>query len=800
MGDISTAGRSWLRDAVAPGSATHNDPDKAQGRSVFDLIDLRVGQQQTALDGLKLGQTASTVAFGTLAELLAFVSPAANARGEVYADGSSNGVYRKTGAAGVAGWTKISDLAVTALDADLTFQANKLDFTTSRSFSLRQPLIVQRDVSGAPLLLISGGYAFREDLGYQPIAPETATGNDGQAYFRQELSALPDAVRFHMWDFVEAEPIINGLGPSPVPGYDYGAIATSIGLRLTSDLPIVGEDYGGLTRNVARFTTDAARAPWRYWTTQPVAFTEASILSRGVLVGAADPVNRIAAIGDQVPAEFVGFPNCFFRCLVETDTDDDFGAPKYFVFNVAGANEGGGLLALETRLSARAAIFSLRAPYLGVQPLGSWLVGVDTNATSANVIVGGVQAGFDRVPVAWVDWWDRAGADASATKALGLDADPDLVVPDSLYVWANQPTPLYLRHALPELPDAEAVRFSVSALPASGGGPVVASGSDAVPLALAAGDHAGELLMRKPQQPRTVWRRAVSIKAVSGGSGPPRVLMIGDSLTNRFLPEAVALRLIRAGFTPSMVGTIENFHHGVTAYMGEGREGRGFGQYIYKVAGEACVPLDVGDEAEYLALGTVAKMGINPFIRAATGGDDPDHVFNGHIFDLAHYLTRFAFDAPDAVVIQLGQNDASSAAYEDVLDGLRVMYERIRADFPTLPIAFSVYGVAKSGSLPERWRDINHRHIVRPTAAFVRRQGDTNLTFLASYLRQSPDAGWPFLAASTDPTTGLDWAAIDNTSSATSNGVTYGLGGDVHPLDLNVQLAADQIAAWIASL
>lgn len=802
MGEISTAGRIWLRDAVAPGSATANDPEKAQGRGVFDLIDAKDIQKQAALDALKLGQTASTVAFATLAELLAFVSPAQNTRGEVYADPTpaENGVYRKTGAAGSAGWTRISDLAVTELDNRVTYEANRQDFTASRAISLRRPLIVQRDAGGAPVLMIAPGYAYRDDLGYQPISPATATGNFGQGYFRQDLSVLSDAVRFHMWDFVEAKPIVNGVGPTPVPGYDYAPIASSVGGRLTSALPIVGEDYGGLTRNVARFTADASRAPWRFWSSQTATFTDAMITARGYLMGVTDPTNNIAAVGDQLPAEYVGWPACFFRCVVQTDTDDDFGTPKYFFFNGSGGAEGGAEMALEVRLSARAAIFSARVMYAGAQPLASWLVGVDTNATTAEVIVGGVQAGFDRSSVSWVDWWDRAGADASATKALGLDADPDLVASDTLYVWADQPTTLYPRNGLPELPDAEAVRFAVSAVDNAQGRTIIASGSESLTLTGAAGAYVGELLMRKPQQPRAVWRRPVTIKAVASGGGSRRVLMIGDSLTNRFLPEAVARRLISAGFAPEMIGTIENFHRGATVYMAEGREGRSFGQYIYKVAGPACVPLATGGEADYLALGTVAKMGVNPFIRPAVGGDDPAHVFNGYTFDLDHYLTRFGFDAPDAVVIQLGQNDTAAYAWTDIEDGLRVMHERIRSDFPDLPVAFSVYGVAKSGSLPERWRDINHRRIVRPTAAYVRDRADPNLTLIASYLRQSPDAGWPFLASSTDAETGLDWTAIDNTSSATSNGVTYGLGGDVHPLDANVQLAADQIAAWVASL
>lgn len=64
MGDISAAGRSWLRDAVAPGSSAANEPDKGEGRAVLDLIDVRIS-------GLTAGGVASGDTYETVSDLFA---------------------------------------------------------------------------------------------------------------------------------------------------------------------------------------------------------------------------------------------------------------------------------------------------------------------------------------------------------------------------------------------------------------------------------------------------------------------------------------------------------------------------------------------------------------------------------------------------------------------------------------------------------------------------------------------------------------------------------------------------------
>ena len=791
--------RATFRDYEVEGvpSAGPHEPDKA---AIRDKLVAVVNEVELAQD---LASTAgTTIAVATRSELLALSGPfETKARAEVRADPAGdvtngNGVYNYSGAA----WVWLSPLMPVSVSAQFAYQNNKLDFTASQSLTFAGALIVQRDYDGSRRLMIGAGYAYRSDLGFQPFDPAGVGGNFGQAYVSQPVNLAAEAVQFHMWDFTTGAFILNGAGPDPVPGYDHALVGVSSAGRVTSAHRVVGDGHGEAAANVAGFTTNAQTAPWIYWTTQAATFSEAAITARGLVAGVADPTNKIAAVGDRVPAENVGWPHCFFRVWVQTDTDDDFGSPRYYFRGEALEDRGGGVMALETRLSARAAIYSVRVPYVNPDgPLGAYLVGVDTNGTAAQIVCGGVQAAFGPGPIDWVDWYDRAGAVKPALDALAQDVDPGFVLPERLFVWADQDTTLYLRNSLPDLPDSEAARF---ALTATGDGAVlVASGGEHVVIHQPeAGTYSGHVMLRKPAQPRGVWWSPLTVDVVAHGSGAPKVLMIGDSLTNRFLPEAVARRLQRAGYTPEMIGTIPAFYRGSTAYMAEGREGRSFGQYTYQVAGAACVPLDPGAEAYYLGLTPIQRMGVNPFLRPATGSDDPDHVFNGYVFDLEHYLTRFGLSVPDAIIIQLGENDVGSGSFATIASGLRVLYERIRATHPTVAIAFSTYAVAKHGSMADRWARINHPYIVRATEAFVRSRAVTDpaVVYLPSYIRQSPDAGWP---VTQDAIAGsVRWGSIDNVSSAVVNGVTYGLGGDVHPLDPNVQLAADQMAAWIASL
>lgn len=98
--------------------------------------------------------------------------------------------------------------------------------------------------------------------------------------------------------------------------------------------------------------------------------------------------------------------------------------------------------------------------------------------------------------------------------------------------------------------------------------------------------------------------------------------------------------------------------------------------------------------AEYLAMSTSPsdfgeRWRYNPFIRPATGGDPSERVFNGYIFDLDFYLTRFSLADPDFVLIALGVNDILSAEpTANIMTALTVIYDQVRAALPGVPVAF----------------------------------------------------------------------------------------------------------------
>jgi hypothetical protein len=80
-----------------------------------------IDELQTDFASLTIGQGSGTTVFSIKADLDAYLLPAANAKAEVYADPTpaNNGVYKKIGAANAGSWTKISDLAVTSLAAEI---------------------------------------------------------------------------------------------------------------------------------------------------------------------------------------------------------------------------------------------------------------------------------------------------------------------------------------------------------------------------------------------------------------------------------------------------------------------------------------------------------------------------------------------------------------------------------------------------------------------------------------------------------------------------------------------------------
>jgi lysophospholipase L1-like esterase len=180
-------------------------------------------------------------------------------------------------------------------------------------------------------------------------------------------------------------------------------------------------------------------------------------------------------------------------------------------------------------------------------------------------------------------------------------------------------------------------------------------------------------------------------------------------------------------------------------------------------------------------------VAFNPYLRASTGGDNPDHVFNGQIFDFDHYLTRFSFADPDYVVINLGTNDllqqTVAEAVAQVQRGLAVMVSSIRAAAPSAKIGIVINGDAASVAGNTRWTS-GRSQVIRAMIGFVRTLADANVEIVPVYLHQSIEDGWPRSVSATDAATGRQTAAISD---------------NVHLSGLGVAQYAEGVGAWIAT-
>ncbi|WP_437871164.1 hypothetical protein ACSD7O_19540 [Methylorubrum extorquens] len=114
-------------DTVVPKGAVGAEPVTVGG--VTDTVANRLGALQS-------GQSAGSVAYDTLAQLNANLTPTDGATAQVTADGANNGFYAKTGASGAGSWVRKSTATVPGLDALTAFVRQVLVSTDDGAFSL----------------------------------------------------------------------------------------------------------------------------------------------------------------------------------------------------------------------------------------------------------------------------------------------------------------------------------------------------------------------------------------------------------------------------------------------------------------------------------------------------------------------------------------------------------------------------------------------------------------------------------------------------------------------------------------
>lgn len=185
----------------------------------------------------------------------------------------------------------------------------------------------------------------------------------------------------------------------------------------------------------------------------------------------------------------------------------------------------------------------------------------------------------------------------------------------------------------------------------------------------------------------------------------PKILHIGDSITNRNIAYRNEQFLKEWGITPTYVGTVNN---GTVSdkRRGEGREGWSYPNFtgkgnIWGNNGSVIVPkLD----------GNTTTLNQNPFIKIATEDDktnypqwcfrntgvkrelsyeeDTDKSGDFYIFDMEHYLSSHGVETPDIITIALSTNDINrdSDALEMCKFNMQLMVSRIREQLPNAKI------------------------------------------------------------------------------------------------------------------
>ncbi len=237
---------------------------------------------------------------------------------------------------------------------------------------------------------------------------------------------------------------------------------------------------------------------------------------------------------------------------------------------------------------------------------------------------------------------------------------------------------------------------------------------------------------------------------VQSPARPLKVLLIGDSISNRQGAQFLKAYLQQLGFTATMIGTLPGSgsptnNSDDSGELGEGREGWETGDFTADVTDRLRV-VEPGGEAAYMALGKVDKQRINPFVRAATASDSAEIVRNGYVFDPAFYQARFGLETPDVVISALGTNNVRDLSAETI--GTRtyaddmLMYRQILAAWPSVRIVRSLPGTAYSIQRNALWTS-HYTPMIRAMRRAVKDFASTQVYMAPTWALVSSEAGYP---------------------------------------------------------
>ncbi|AJP72919.1 SGNH/GDSL hydrolase family protein [Sphingomonas hengshuiensis] len=359
------------------------------------------------------------------------------------------------------------------------------------------------------------------------------------------------------------------------------------------------------------------------------------------------------------------------------------------------------------------------------------------------------------------------------------------VIGTQLYLVSDRPTPLYVENILTTRTDVETAKVTIASSKGAPAQPFAASARDgAIMLDPARLGTSATLSVRKlgDRNPRLTKTLTVSVKAVPvSGSPAPKILLIGDSITNRQTGYNINALLTAWGFAPQWIGTIvgsnSNSSSATGGPLGEGREGWAFSDYL-GTSLDNDVPLGVlavGQEATYQAANKTDKRGYQPFLNPNTsaGAQTPIVTISGvnYRFDLRFYLDRFSLTDPDLVVVNIAMNDktelGAAASLAQVKSGYGYLLDEIRRVLPAASIILWATNHPASSAGDTEW--LEWQPILSAIVDIVttrRAAGDANLHLCSTWAHQSGEAGWSL----TSGTTGADGVTTTTISDITHPG------------------------------
>lgn len=286
-------------------------------------------------------------------------------------------------------------------------------------------------------------------------------------------------------------------------------------------------------------------------------------------------------------------------------------------------------------------------------------------------------------------------------------------------------------------------------------------------------------------------------KVAYASSAAPRYLLIGDSLGQQGITQAIFENLEDRGMSPTTIGTI--FTDDITGatdttHRAEARGGKALADYTYQREydagnGSTMQQIAPGGEAAYLAMNIVDQMGYNPFLETSSGDDS----FNGKRFSLAYYLTRFGFSTPTHVIIGLGTNDLLQGLMSGYSAGLTAMLNRIRAVSSDIQIALyhDAWGLGNYEA-----QKAGHHAMVAAAAGLCASRADPKLRYIPTGLFMS-EQGSAKLTVGAANSTGLSAATI-NVAEAGEFHTAY-VKGTNEEFGTNLINKAEVLSSWIAA-